>query len=180
MSRHALIRAALEGAFACAGAALASRRRRRLRLRGHAASCAPGAAGGVRAERASVRHAGFPRPLPRPFHRRAAGVSSRSRSWSRRSGGGDPKRIAVTLDDGYRDNAEHALPVFRRHGVPFTIFVCPGFCDRTSELWWEALERIIAGDRLACRCRARGRRRRSPRAATWRRSSSAFQAWRTG
>lgn len=57
----------------------------------------------------------------------------------------DPRRIAVTLDDGYRDNAEHALPVFKRHDVPFTIFVTPGFCDRTSELWWEALERIIAG-----------------------------------
>ena len=62
-------------------------------------------------------------------------------------GGGGTKRarrIAVTLDDGYRNNLEHALPVFRRHGVPFTIFVCPGFSDRTSELWWEALERIIA------------------------------------
>ena len=56
----------------------------------------------------------------------------------------DPQRIAVTLDDGYRDNAEHAWPVFRRHGVPFTIFVCPGFSDRTAELWWEALERIVA------------------------------------
>jgi peptidoglycan/xylan/chitin deacetylase (PgdA/CDA1 family) len=56
----------------------------------------------------------------------------------------DPRRIAVTLDDGYRNNLEHALPVFRRHRTPFTIFVCPGFSDRTSELWWEALERILA------------------------------------
>lgn len=58
---------------------------------------------------------------------------------------GDPRRIALTLDDGLRDNAEHAWPVFKRHAVPFTIYVCPGFCDRTAELWWEALERIIAG-----------------------------------
>jgi peptidoglycan/xylan/chitin deacetylase (PgdA/CDA1 family) len=57
----------------------------------------------------------------------------------------DPRRIAVTLDDGYRDNCEHAWTVFRRHAVPFTIFICPGFCDRTAELWWAALERIIAG-----------------------------------
>ncbi|MYZ48488.1 polysaccharide deacetylase family protein [Propylenella binzhouense] len=55
------------------------------------------------------------------------------------------RRIAVTLDDGYRDNLEYALPVFRRHGCPFTIFVTPGYCDRTAELWWEALDRIIAG-----------------------------------
>lgn len=54
------------------------------------------------------------------------------------------RRIAVTLDDGFRDNAEHALAVFRQLAVPFTIFVCPGFCDRTAELWWEALERIVA------------------------------------
>ncbi len=59
--------------------------------------------------------------------------------------GVDPKRIAVTLDDGYRDNAVYAQPVFQRHGVPYTIYVCPGFSDRTSEIWWEALERIIRG-----------------------------------
>jgi peptidoglycan/xylan/chitin deacetylase (PgdA/CDA1 family) len=57
---------------------------------------------------------------------------------------GDARRIAVTLDDGYRNNLDHALPVFRRQAVPFTIYVCPGFSDRTAELWWEALERIIA------------------------------------
>jgi peptidoglycan/xylan/chitin deacetylase (PgdA/CDA1 family) len=62
-----------------------------------------------------------------------------------RLGSDDPRRIAVTLDDGFRDNAQHAWPAFRRHAAPFTIFVCPGFCDRTAELWWEALERIIAG-----------------------------------
>jgi peptidoglycan/xylan/chitin deacetylase (PgdA/CDA1 family) len=50
----------------------------------------------------------------------------------------------VTLDDGFRDNAVHALPVFRHHQVPFTLYVCPGFSDRTAELWWEALERIVA------------------------------------
>jgi peptidoglycan/xylan/chitin deacetylase (PgdA/CDA1 family) len=58
---------------------------------------------------------------------------------------GDARRIAITLDDGFRDNFEHAWPVFRRHGAPFTIFVCPGFSDATAELWWEALERIVAG-----------------------------------
>jgi peptidoglycan/xylan/chitin deacetylase (PgdA/CDA1 family) len=57
--------------------------------------------------------------------------------------GGPRRHVTVTLDDGFRDNAEHALPVFRRLGVPFTTFVCPGFCDRKAELWWEALEIII-------------------------------------
>jgi len=53
------------------------------------------------------------------------------------------RRIAVTLDDGYRDNADYALPVFRRHRTPFTIFVCPGLMDASTELWWEALETIV-------------------------------------
>lgn len=58
------------------------------------------------------------------------------------------KRLALTLDDGYRNNLEHAAPVFRRRETPYTIFVCPGFCDATAELWWEALERIIAGTEI--------------------------------
>ena len=58
--------------------------------------------------------------------------------------GAGPRRIAVTLDDGYRDNADYALPVFRRHRAPFTVFVCPGLTEASTELWWEALARIVA------------------------------------
>lgn len=52
---------------------------------------------------------------------------------------------AFTFDDGYRDNLIHAYPVLRKHEVPFTIFVTSGFVDRSSEIWWEALERIVRG-----------------------------------
>ncbi|GGE77952.1 polysaccharide deacetylase family protein [Stappia taiwanensis] len=51
---------------------------------------------------------------------------------------------ALTFDDGYRNNLDIAYPVLKRHQVPFTIFVTSGFVDRTSEIWWEALERIVA------------------------------------
>jgi peptidoglycan/xylan/chitin deacetylase (PgdA/CDA1 family) len=44
-----------------------------------------------------------------------------------------------TLDDGYRNNLEYALPVFERHAVPFTVFVTAGYVDRTHTLWWETL-----------------------------------------
>ncbi|HFB97778.1 MAG TPA: polysaccharide deacetylase, partial [Bryobacterales bacterium] len=49
-----------------------------------------------------------------------------------------------TLDDGYRDNLEHALPVFRRHGCPFTVFVATAYAEGRGELWWEILEQAIA------------------------------------
>ncbi|MFT3986227.1 polysaccharide deacetylase family protein [Aestuariivirga sp.] len=52
---------------------------------------------------------------------------------------------ALTLDDGYRDNLVHALPVFRRHHCPFTIYVAPAIADGICELWWKGLEAVIAG-----------------------------------
>ncbi|MGO4406371.1 polysaccharide deacetylase family protein [Bosea sp. RAF48] len=58
-----------------------------------------------------------------------------------------PKRgrffVALTFDDGYRDNVEHAWPVLAKHGVPWTLFVTPGFADRTARLWWLELEEAI-------------------------------------
>ncbi|MGX5733179.1 polysaccharide deacetylase family protein [Bosea thiooxidans] len=58
-----------------------------------------------------------------------------------------PKRgrffVALTFDDGYRDNVEHAWPVLAKHGAPWTLFVTPGFADRTARLWWIELEEAI-------------------------------------
>lgn len=55
------------------------------------------------------------------------------------------QRFAVfTLDDGYKDNLTVAAPLFERMGVPFTVYLATGLPDGTAELWWVALERIIA------------------------------------
>ena len=64
---------------------------------------------------------------------------------------GDQRRFACfTLDDGYRDNLTHALPVFWRHDSPFTVFATTSYVDGEGELWWRALEEIIAGsERIA-------------------------------
>jgi peptidoglycan/xylan/chitin deacetylase (PgdA/CDA1 family) len=56
--------------------------------------------------------------------------------------GGQPF-AAFTLDDGYRNNAEHALPVFEKYGVPFTVFVARGFAERTHSMWWETMADLI-------------------------------------
>src|ERR1044072_3521904 len=31
--------------------------------------------------------------------------------------------VCLTFDDGYRDNLRHALPILRKHGAPFTLYV---------------------------------------------------------
>ena len=53
--------------------------------------------------------------------------------------------VVLTLDDGYRDNLEFALPVFVRHHAPFTVFVATGFPDRDANPWWMAMEAAVAG-----------------------------------
>ncbi len=63
----------------------------------------------------------------------------------RRMRGGSTRRFAcMTLDDGYIDNAIHAAPVFEAHGCPYTVYVPSDFAQGTGELWWVALERLIA------------------------------------
>lgn len=58
----------------------------------------------------------------------------------------DQRFVCFTLDDGYRDNMEHAWPIFRKHGVPFTIYVSSDYAGGKGQLWWVALERVIAGN----------------------------------
>jgi len=51
-----------------------------------------------------------------------------------------PERaVAVTFDDGYRDNYEHACPILRGFGLPATIFVATGAVDGRVALWHDRL-----------------------------------------
>jgi peptidoglycan/xylan/chitin deacetylase (PgdA/CDA1 family) len=54
-----------------------------------------------------------------------------------------PRFIALTADDGYRDNIEYGLPVLRKHNAPMMIYISTGFARRTSNLWWLDLEAAI-------------------------------------
>lgn len=52
--------------------------------------------------------------------------------------------VCFTFDDAYADNLEYAYPVFKKHNAPFALFVPTSFPDRRGELWWIAIESIIA------------------------------------
>jgi peptidoglycan/xylan/chitin deacetylase (PgdA/CDA1 family) len=60
-----------------------------------------------------------------------------------KSGGAARPFAVFTLDDGYKDNRDHAYPVFKRLGVPFTIYVATDFADGKGDLWWLTLEEAI-------------------------------------
>ena len=49
-----------------------------------------------------------------------------------------------TLDDGYRDNRDYALPIMREYDAPMTVYVTSDFAEGSGRLWWIALERIVA------------------------------------
>lgn len=57
--------------------------------------------------------------------------------------------VNFSIDDGYRDTFEEVAPLFRRHKVPFTVFVTTGIPDGTLPLWWAGLEdALLHRDRL--------------------------------
>jgi peptidoglycan/xylan/chitin deacetylase (PgdA/CDA1 family) len=53
------------------------------------------------------------------------------------------KFVIFTFDDGYVDNYLHAYPVFKKHDVPFTIYITTSFPDREAILWWYLLEDLL-------------------------------------
>jgi peptidoglycan/xylan/chitin deacetylase (PgdA/CDA1 family) len=42
--------------------------------------------------------------------------------------------VAITFDDGYADNHEHALPLLHDRGMPASFFVAAGFLERDEEV----------------------------------------------
>jgi peptidoglycan/xylan/chitin deacetylase (PgdA/CDA1 family) len=42
--------------------------------------------------------------------------------------------VAITFDDGYADNHEHALPLLHARGMPASFFVAVGFLERDEEV----------------------------------------------
>jgi peptidoglycan/xylan/chitin deacetylase (PgdA/CDA1 family) len=56
---------------------------------------------------------------------------------------GAPSRaVAITFDDGYRDNLTVALPLLEKFGLPMTLFVAAGFVGREGYLSEDELREI--------------------------------------
>lgn len=65
---------------------------------------------------------------------------------------GKERFVALTFDDGYRDNLDQALPVLKRHGAPWTMFVTTDYAAGEGRLWWLELEEVVrASDHVELR-----------------------------
>lgn len=52
----------------------------------------------------------------------------------------DPRAcIALTFDDGWRDNADVAAPLLEHYALPASIFVTTGLLGRPRGFWWEVI-----------------------------------------
>ena len=75
---------------------------------------------------------------------RRRGIALVSLSEALKLATGSPRPfIALTFDDGYRDNYEVAYPILKKFDVPFAIFLTTGLIDRTLPMWWHVLEHVI-------------------------------------
>ena len=57
--------------------------------------------------------------------------------------------VCITADDGYKDFNRWAHPLFKQYELPYAMYIPTSFPDRIGELWWLALEAVVAqNDRI--------------------------------
>jgi peptidoglycan/xylan/chitin deacetylase (PgdA/CDA1 family) len=58
----------------------------------------------------------------------------------------EKKFVIFTFDDGYVDNYAFAYPIFKKHQIPFTIYVATNMPDGKAILWWYLLEDLVVNN----------------------------------
>src|SRR5206468_6119551 len=53
------------------------------------------------------------------------------------------RMLALSFDDGLRNNVEVAYPMLRRLGLPATFFICPGLVEEGRWLWTHEMRRRL-------------------------------------
>ncbi len=61
-----------------------------------------------------------------------------------KSGSLPPRAVAITFDDGYKDNYKNALPILKHHSLPATLFVAVGYLNG-GRMWNDSIIEAIRG-----------------------------------
>jgi hypothetical protein len=51
--------------------------------------------------------------------------------------------VALTFDDGYRNNFEVALPILRKYSIPATFYIATDFVESRRPFWFDRLDYVI-------------------------------------
>jgi peptidoglycan/xylan/chitin deacetylase (PgdA/CDA1 family) len=51
-----------------------------------------------------------------------------------------PRSIAITFDDGYKDNYIYAFPILKKYGLPATVFIIVNEVGRSDRLSWDEIK----------------------------------------
>jgi peptidoglycan/xylan/chitin deacetylase (PgdA/CDA1 family) len=63
------------------------------------------------------------------------------------SGKSNKFKLAITFDDGYRDNLDFAFPILKKFNIPATIYVATKFINNQSIPWWIILDDFIKNNK---------------------------------
>ncbi|MGA0103730.1 MAG: polysaccharide deacetylase family protein [Steroidobacteraceae bacterium] len=59
--------------------------------------------------------------------------------------------VAITFDDGYRDNLLVAKPILTKAGLPATVFLATDYLDSGTPYWWDILADLVMEPSLPSR-----------------------------